>query len=237
MPRIAWRDSARDDRTASGLPVHSRVFAMRKSKIRDRRDSLPVWLAVVAGAGLFFAMRPASAPNARAVLKSAVLVAPQVESKPIDRNDAPVAALNEARPALRNGSPSASSMVGSSTQSAGAPSPVLGTEEKLQQIVLGLYGYEFAHEHFPPAVVIGPDGKTPHSWRVEILPYLHRKDLFEQYRLDEPWDSPANKKVLDQIPDVFGARMTIRSRPTAATLSSWARARRSRVPRGCDSRT
>ena len=51
--------------------------------------------------------------------------------------------------------------------------------------------------------MMGPDGKTPHSWRVELLPFLEQQTLYEQYRMNEPWDSPNNKKVLAQIPDVF----------------------------------
>jgi Protein of unknown function (DUF1559) len=55
----------------------------------------------------------------------------------------------------------------------------------------------------PLAIVMGRDGKTPHSWRVELLPYLGQKALYDQYRLNEPWDSENNKKVLAQMPDVF----------------------------------
>ena len=54
----------------------------------------------------------------------------------------------------------------------------------------------------PPAA-IAANGRPPHSWRVELLPYLDREDLYAQYRMEEPWDSPANRKVLAQIPAVF----------------------------------
>ena len=58
---------------------------------------------------------------------------------------------------------------------------------------------------FPPAVVYGKDGrgKFPHSWRVELLPYLKAKSLYGEYRFDEPWDSPANKQLLEKMPEVF----------------------------------
>ena len=36
-----------------------------------------------------------------------------------------------------------------------------------------------------------------------MLPYLERKDLFDRYQPEERWDSPANRKVLEQMPDVF----------------------------------
>ena len=59
--------------------------------------------------------------------------------------------------------------------------------------------------HFPPAVVYGKDGKgkSPHSWRVELLPYLKAKNVYDEYHYDEPWDSPANKNVMAKMPEVF----------------------------------
>jgi hypothetical protein len=77
------------------------------------------------------------------------------------------------------------------------------SRNNLKQLMLAMYNYHDIHAHFPPAVVIGPDGKTPHSWRVELLPILDEGALYKQYRLNEPWDSPHNKLLLRQIPDVF----------------------------------
>ncbi len=73
----------------------------------------------------------------------------------------------------------------------------------MKQIMLAMHNYADVNKHFPAAVVIGPDGKTPHSWRIELLPYLDRAALYQQYKMDEPWDSENNKKVLEQIPVVF----------------------------------
>jgi hypothetical protein len=41
------------------------------------------------------------------------------------------------------------------------------------------------------------------SWRVAILPYLGREDLYKLFRLDEPWDSPHNAALVEHMPDVF----------------------------------
>jgi hypothetical protein len=38
---------------------------------------------------------------------------------------------------------------------------------------------------------------------VELLPYLGYQELFQQFRLDEPWDGPSNRKLLQEIPDVY----------------------------------
>jgi prepilin-type processing-associated H-X9-DG protein len=73
----------------------------------------------------------------------------------------------------------------------------------LKQIALAMHNYMDVHGHFPPAVSIGPDGKTPHSWRIDLLPYLEQDQLHKTYKMDEPWDSPANKKVLAQMPMVY----------------------------------
>ncbi len=34
-------------------------------------------------------------------------------------------------------------------------------------------------------------------------PYLEQSDLYEQYNFDEPWDSPNNLQVAQQMPEVF----------------------------------
>ncbi|MGH7201232.1 MAG: DUF1559 domain-containing protein, partial [Planctomycetaceae bacterium] len=73
----------------------------------------------------------------------------------------------------------------------------------LRQIGLALHNYHDVHGRFPPAVVMGPDGKTPHSWRVEILPFLDAVRLYEQYRMDEPWDGEHNKQLIEKMPAVF----------------------------------
>jgi hypothetical protein len=41
------------------------------------------------------------------------------------------------------------------------------------------------------------------SWRVKILPYIEENELYRQFRLDEPWDSAHNKKLLARMPAVY----------------------------------
>jgi hypothetical protein len=77
------------------------------------------------------------------------------------------------------------------------------SQNNLKQIMLAMHNYADVNKHFPAAVVIGPDGKTPHSWRIEVLPYLDQPALYQQYKMDEPWDSENNKKVLAKMPAVF----------------------------------
>ncbi len=72
----------------------------------------------------------------------------------------------------------------------------------MKQIALAVHGYHDAHSQTPPAITYGPDGKPWHSWRALILPYLDR-ELGKRYRLDEPWDGPNNKQLLQDIPSAY----------------------------------
>lgn len=72
------------------------------------------------------------------------------------------------------------------------------------QIMLAMYNYQDINNNtFPPAVLYGPDGKTPYSWRVALLPYLGQNELYKEYKFDEPWDGPNNIKLVARMPAVF----------------------------------
>jgi hypothetical protein len=42
-----------------------------------------------------------------------------------------------------------------------------------------------------------------HSWRVLILPWLEQKEIYDRYRLDEPWDGPNNRKLHDLVVSAY----------------------------------
>lgn len=73
----------------------------------------------------------------------------------------------------------------------------------LKQFGVALLSYHDMYGSFPPAFVVGPDGRPWHSWRILILPYLDGPELYEEYRFDEPWDGPNNRKLLSKMPEVF----------------------------------
>jgi Protein of unknown function (DUF1559) len=52
--------------------------------------------------------------------------------------------------------------------------------------------------------VYGEDGRPLYGWRVLILPYIEQDRLYGQFRLDEPWDSPHNVRLLEQMPRIYG---------------------------------
>lgn len=77
----------------------------------------------------------------------------------------------------------------------------------LSAIAKALIGYERVHGCYPPASLIGPDGKAWHSWRVLILCYFDEPDLTKlcaRYSYEEPWDGPRNKQLLELMPAVYG---------------------------------
>jgi hypothetical protein len=75
----------------------------------------------------------------------------------------------------------------------------MNSTNNLRQIGLGILEYEGKHAELPNNTY-GPDGKPLLSWRVHILPFIGEKALYDQFKLNEPWDSPANRQLLNRMP-------------------------------------
>jgi prepilin-type processing-associated H-X9-DG protein len=75
----------------------------------------------------------------------------------------------------------------------------------LKQIALAVHNFHAEHNMCPPAAITNKEGQPLLSWRVAILKYLGPEGaaLYEQFHLDEPWDSPHNRSLLEQMPQVF----------------------------------
>lgn len=82
-----------------------------------------------------------------------------------------------------------------------------------KMISLALMNYEAQYGAFPPAVVTDADGKPLYSWRVLILPFLEQGNLYDQYHLDESWDSPHNKPLSDTVVSSFQSMAEPRDTP------------------------
>ena len=72
-----------------------------------------------------------------------------------------------------------------------------------KQVVLAMQMYESTHGRLPSQAVCDKQGKPLLSWRVMLLPYVEDGDLYEQFRLDEPWDSEHNLKLVERMPAVY----------------------------------
>jgi hypothetical protein len=87
-------------------------------------------------------------------------------------------------------------------------------DTNLQEIALAFHAYLGEHKEYPPAAMVGRDGKSLLSWRVLLLPYLSQEKLFREFNLAEPWDSVHNKKLLAKMPILFAPTWGERAEPT-----------------------
>jgi WD40 repeat protein len=86
-----------------------------------------------------------------------------------------------------------------------APHRVLALEngKNLARLGLAIHQFHDVYKRFPPAVVYDKSGRGILSWRVLLLPFLDCEDLFNDFNLNEPWDSVDNERLLRRMPDVF----------------------------------
>ena len=77
------------------------------------------------------------------------------------------------------------------------------SKNNLRQLALAAHNFESAHQAFPAGYSINEKEEKLLSWRVHILPFLEQNHLYEQFKLDEPWDSPHNKQLIEKMPETF----------------------------------
>jgi hypothetical protein len=70
-------------------------------------------------------------------------------------------------------------------------------------MAVAMHRYQEDHGSLPPPAVYDKEGKPLLSWRVLLLPYMGDNDLHKEFRLDEPWDSPHNRRLLPKMPKVY----------------------------------
>ena len=73
----------------------------------------------------------------------------------------------------------------------------------MKQIGLAMHNHHDTHRQFPAQAITDDSGKPLLSWRVKLLPFIGCAALYDQFHLDEPWDSPHNKELLELMPPVF----------------------------------
>jgi hypothetical protein len=78
------------------------------------------------------------------------------------------------------------------------------SSNNLKHLGLSIHNYASSMKStFPPAYLADKNGKPLLSWRVLILPFMDEQTLYDQFHLDEPWDSPHNKALLPRMPEFF----------------------------------
>ena len=73
----------------------------------------------------------------------------------------------------------------------------------LKQIALAMHNYHDVNKSFPPPANRDNNEKPLLSWRVHILPYIEQDALYKEFKLDEPWDSEHNKKLIPRMPAIY----------------------------------
>jgi hypothetical protein len=80
---------------------------------------------------------------------------------------------------------------------------------------LALLNYHDTHGRFPPAAVCDEYGKPLYSWRVMVLPFIEQDALFNEFHLDEPWDSPHNIQLVEKMPRTYALPPRVAARMKA----------------------
>lgn len=70
----------------------------------------------------------------------------------------------------------------------GPASRRINCKNNLKQIGLAMHNYHDVYQMFPLARCV----PEKCSWRVGVLPYLGRNDLYHRFNVDVPWDAPEN---------------------------------------------
>jgi hypothetical protein len=73
----------------------------------------------------------------------------------------------------------------------------------LNQVGLAITNYAEAYDSLPPWAITDKEGKPLLSWRVAILQFIEQESLYREFRLDEPWDSSHNLRLLERMPSQY----------------------------------
>lgn len=90
-------------------------------------------------------------------------------------------------------------MVLPAANTARAAAQRMSSVNNMKQIAIAMHNYNLVHGQFPTDIK-SADGTPLLSWRVAILPYLEEQVLYDQFKLDEPWDSPNNLPLMNRVP-------------------------------------
>ncbi len=99
-------------------------------------------------------------------------------------------------------------------QSARFQSETMRSTNNLKRIGLAMHNHHSAYKALPDRAIRDAQGAPLLSWRVKVLPFIEQQALYEEFRLDQPWDSEHNLALLDEMPDVY-------RHPTAKTKAGF----------------
>ena len=80
----------------------------------------------------------------------------------------------------------------------------------MKQIGMAVHNFHDTYQSFPPAGADQAEAQpvargvtTGLSWRVRLLPFLEQQPLYEQFKLDEPWNSTHNQQLISMMPSIY----------------------------------
>jgi hypothetical protein len=89
---------------------------------------------------------------------------------------------------------------------------------QMHRVLQAVLAYEAKNGTFPAFASRDRTGKPLLSWRVHLLPYLGEEALYREFKLNEPWDSPHNKKLIARMPAVYRLATSKGAIPTHTTF-------------------
>ncbi len=221
-PSGSWMDQPENAELIDGLPEDLTVF-----NVSDPRTSLPEILvnmpAIVQAIGAAAASNSASSnPGSAFLLRYDPDDLPETEAiRELLFPNVTVMAVEEGgvRLVTRSSMPGGDLDLSSSAttvpvlialllpavQSAREAARRAQSMNNLKQIGLAAFNYESANGHFPAQAITDDNGRPLLSWRVAILPYIEEGALYEEFHLNEPWDSPHNRALIERMPQVYAS--------------------------------
>ncbi len=80
------------------------------------------------------------------------------------------------------------------------------TQNQIRQLAISFHNIADSNKGALPAMANkSAAGKPLLSWRVHALRFMDDNGLYEQFHLDEPWDSPHNKQLISKMPAIYSA--------------------------------
>ncbi len=137
----------------------------------------------------------AQQPDARDIVEHVGKIVDEMKKGLKVENDGLVLEMEDSQPIL--------DLIGESAKKAQESAKRMQSMNNLKQIGLAFHNNHSALGDFPAPAITSKDGKPLLSWRVKILPFIEEERLYKQFKLDEPWDSDHNKKLVNRMPKVY----------------------------------
>jgi Protein of unknown function (DUF1559) len=96
-------------------------------------------------------------------------------------------------------------LVAESLRAAQQSSAQMEKQNDLRQLLLAMHNYEAVYKTIPFRHEVKGHLSGQLSWRVKILPFIEQLELYQKFKVDQPWDSADNKSLAAQCPSILGS--------------------------------